>query len=161
MKILFWNARGIANLPTRLVLKNLCSKHKPDVVILVEPWMLFSDLPSTYWTSLGFKLFAVNNRDQVAPNLWCLCRTHLEANLVAASKQQVSFSMSFADQLVYIFAVYASTTYFQRRLLWTELSALQQNDVGPWCYIGDFNAVLGAHERRGGPIPSHASCADF
>lgn len=28
---------------------------------------------------------------------------------------------------------------------------------GPWCYIGDFNSVLGAHEKRGGRLPTQAS----
>ncbi|KAF3432461.1 hypothetical protein FNV43_RR27201 [Rhamnella rubrinervis] len=31
----------------------------------------------------------------------------------------------------------------------------------PWAVIGDFNAILGAHERSGGGPPIHSSCTDF
>lgn len=34
MKILYWNARDLGNLDSRLVLKALCSQ-KPDFVLLV------------------------------------------------------------------------------------------------------------------------------
>ncbi|KAL6174628.1 hypothetical protein ACLB2K_051274 [Fragaria x ananassa] len=31
----------------------------------------------------------------------------------------------------------------------------------PWMAIGDFNSVLGAHEKSGGPPPSRISCLEF
>lgn len=65
------------------------------------------------------------------------------------------------DQHVFFSATYASTAYVTRRELWSELQALQQAYVGPWCYIGDFNVVLGAHEKRGGNLPLQISCDDF
>lgn len=58
------------------------------------------------------------------------------------------------NQEVFVAAIYACTTYTQRRNLWMELASLQQNHIGPWCFIGDFNVVLGAHEKRGGSLPS-------
>lgn len=42
-----------------------------------------------------------------------------------------------------------------------ELASLQQANLGPWCFIGDFNAILGAHEKRGGRLPPIASCEEF
>jgi hypothetical protein len=33
--------------------------------------------------------------------------------------------------------------------------------VGPWLFIGDFNVVLGAHEKRGKRLPPKISCEDF
>ncbi|RZC55482.1 hypothetical protein C5167_014343 [Papaver somniferum] len=35
------------------------------------------------------------------------------------------------------------------------------NLPGPWCIIGDFNAVMGAHEKSSVPPPTKASCDDF
>lgn len=58
-------------------------------------------------------------------------------------------------------AVYASTNYITRRDLWSDLSALQTSNPAPWCFIGDFNAILGAHEHRGNCLPSAISCDKF
>ncbi|KAF1887919.1 hypothetical protein Lal_00023927 [Lupinus albus] len=41
------------------------------------------------------------------------------------------------------------SNYLHRRSLWAELSSLRYVNPGPWCYIGDFNTVLGANECRG------------
>lgn len=56
-------------------------------------------------------------------------------------------------QELFIFAVYASTSYIQRRTLWTELSSLQQNLHGPWCFISGFNALV-PMRREEGILPS-------
>jgi hypothetical protein len=61
----------------------------------------------------------------------------------------------------YVAAVYASTAYLQRRYLWYDLSHLQNLYVSPWIFVGDFNAVLGAHEKRGRRPPPRISCEDF
>lgn len=49
----------------------------------------------------------------------------------------------------------------QCRLLCVDLCTLQHNNVGHWCFIGDFNAVLGAHEKRGGNLPLQVSYDDL
>ncbi|XP_019432511.1 PREDICTED: uncharacterized protein LOC109339510 [Lupinus angustifolius] len=35
------------------------------------------------------------------------------------------------------------------------------NHQGPWCLIGDFNAVMGAYECRGPSLPNRTSCNEF
>lgn len=161
MKILFWNARGVANHPTRLVLKNICVSHKPDIVLIAEPWMNLDAFPKMFWTQLGLRPFSVNSHPNLAPNLWCLCRDVLNPTVIASSPQQVSFSVVVQGQELFTSAIYASTSYASRRELWNELFLLQQLHNGPWCFIGDFNAVLGAHETRGGSLPLQVSCEDF
>lgn len=42
--------------------------------------------------------------------------------------------------------------------MWLELTNLQQSYPGPWCYMGDFNAIFGSHEKIGGCLPSQISC---
>ena len=65
------------------------------------------------------------------------------------------------DRKIYIAGIYASTNYLLRRQLWAELTGLQNFYVAPWIFVGDFNAILGAHERRGRRLPSSISCNDF
>lgn len=161
IKILIWNAREVANLPTRLVLKRLWESHKPDFLIIAKPWMSMQDFPSSFRNSLDLKPFAMNDRNALLPNFWCLCVKHMNPSIVAVSSQQVSFSVLWENQQIFVSAIYASTSYLDRKALWSDLNSLQQNHVGPWCFIGDFNTILGGHEKRGGSSPLQASCIDF
>jgi len=61
------------------------------------------------------------------------------------SDQCIALEISSHQSTVYIAAVYASTYYLKRRALWADLTHLQGCFHGPWLFIGDFNAVLGAH----------------
>lgn len=161
MQILYWNVRGIANLDTRRVLKKLCCLHKPDFLIISEPWTSFDRIQPRFWNNLHLKPFAVNNRDSLAPNMWCFCREQFSPVLISSTNQQVAFSISWEGKVSFISAVYASTNYQTHRMLWNELADLQDINLGPWCFMGDFNAILGAHEVRGSNLPSKLSCDDF
>lgn len=161
MKILFWNARGVANLDTRLVLKNLILSNKPDFIFLSEPMILLDHFPARFWSGLNLKVFAINNRGDLIPNLWCVCSEMINPVVITSSSQQVSFSVDWDNQTINISAVYASTSYRARRSLWHELLQFQQNNTGPWCCIGDFNCILGAHEQRGARLPLRIACDEF
>ncbi|KAL8522424.1 hypothetical protein ACS0TY_012536 [Phlomoides rotata] len=54
--------------------------------------------------------------------------------------------------------VHAASDYVSRRELWQFISGLHCTNL---CLIGDFNAVLGAHERISSCAPNNISCAEF
>jgi len=62
---------------------------------------------------------------------------------------------------VYIVGIYASISYLLQRQLWADLIMLHNSLAAPWIFVGDFNAVLGAHEKRGRHLPPSTSCNDF
>ncbi|KAG5046879.1 hypothetical protein JHK86_016285 [Glycine max] len=41
------------------------------------------------------------------------------------------------------------------------VSLLQSSNPGPWIFLGDFNVVQGAHEKRGSLLPLKQSCEDL
>jgi exonuclease III len=161
MKILYWNIRGVANSPSRLALKRLVSNNNPDFVFIAEPWMNFSDLPRGWLARMGLKMFCLNDRGQRQSNLWCLCKDNVNPNIISVNDQQVSFSYSDNNKSFYLAAIYASTDYAKRRDLLNCLSNLQQQFRHPWCFIGDFNTILGAHEHKGNIIPARVPIEDF
>jgi hypothetical protein len=145
MKIIFWNIRGIANAPSRLALQNLILVNKPDFIFLAEPWISYDRFPQTWFLRLGYKLFASNTRQNNNPNLWCFCSFNLNPTIVASSDQQVSLTFTHNSITLGISAVYASTCYVRRRMLWKDLiNCHTQFDI-PWCTLGDFNAIIGSH----------------
>jgi hypothetical protein len=119
----------LANSPTRLALKNLILKHNPDIVLLSEPWLNFDDYPRRWLINLNLKLFAMNTRLNLLPNLWCLCKLHLNPNVFVSDVQHVSFTVLDNDKLFCISAIYASINYVTRRKLWESLNLLQIQNV--------------------------------
>jgi len=161
MKVLFWNIRGIASSPTRLALKRFIVKHNPDIILIAEPWIPFTSFPYYWLNSLNLKLFSLNNRNNLIPNLWCICTKNLNPTLIDIDNQQVSFTIS-VNNLTYGFnAVYASTNYITRRLLWSKLQNIHNQHNIPWCAIGDFNSIIGSHESRGTYIPERLPMEEF
>jgi hypothetical protein len=161
MKCIYWNTRGFANSPTRLALKKLINQHNPDIVLLSEPWINFEDLPRRWLVNLNLKLFAMNTRNNNLPNLWCICKLSLTPTILASEDQHVTFTVSENNKTFAISAIYASTNYLTRRKLWDSLNVLQQQHDFPWCFIGDFNVILGAHEHRGRVSPARTPMIEF
>lgn len=160
MKVLFWNARGIGNPNTRMVLAKYCFDHKPDLVLLSEPKIGLDQFPTNYWKRLNLKVFTVNERHPLIPNIWGMRSSNMSPSILECSQQHISFSLVINSR-VFVSAVYASTSHIDRRSLWLELASLQQSHRGPWCFIEDFIAVFGAHEKIGGRLPSTISCEEF
>jgi hypothetical protein len=108
MKCIFWNLRGLANSPTRLALKRFIIQHNPDFVLISEPWMDFDQLPRRWLVNLHLKLFAMNSRNNLLPNLWCLCKSNLHPVILDSDAQQVTFTISKNDKTLAFSAIYAS-----------------------------------------------------
>ncbi|KAK2401272.1 hypothetical protein QL285_050878 [Trifolium repens] len=110
---------------------------------------------------LGLKLFAVNNRPNNSPNLWCFCSLSLNPTLLNVDDQHISIAVDMEGKTFGIAAVYASTCYLRRRNLWIALSQIQSQHLLPWCFLGDFNTILGSHEYRGNSFPARLPMSEF
>jgi len=161
MNLLYWNVRGISNFDTQIALKNLYMSHKPMIIFIAEPMVNFAQIPTWYWLTIGVSKYCINNRGPLLPNLWALLGNDLLATVIFVSDQCIALEISCYQSTVYIAAVYASTYYLHRRQLWDDLTHLQGCFLGLWLFIGDFNAILGAHEKRGRRPPPSLSCEDF
>jgi len=161
MKVLYWNIRGIANSPSRLALQNLILSHKPDIIFVSEPWISYHNFPHSWFHRLGFKIFSFNSRENLPPNLWCICASNLNPTFLDHDDQQVSFKLNLNNVDFYFSAIYASTSNIKRKLLWQKHTHLQSLHDAPWCFIGDFNAILGAHEHLGSLNPARPPMLDF
>lgn len=161
MNILYWNVHGIGNSDTRLALKNLFLSHKPTIIFMVEPMVSFAQIPSWYWPSIGVMKYCTNDRGTSIPNLWALWGTDVIATVIFVSDQCIALEISCFSSTVYLAAIYAHNYYVKRRELWADLTNLQGCFQGPWLFMGDFNCILGAHEKRGRRPPPPLSCEDF
>lgn len=161
MKLLYWNIRGIVNSPSRLALKRLITKNKSDFVFIDEPWMNYDDFPSTWLNRLGLKVFSFNHREDNLPNLWCICSILFELVIINKDDQQVSFKIKVGNNDFFISAIYASNSFLKRKQLWNTLQNNQTQIDAPWCFLGDFNTIIGAHEHYGALNPARPPIIDF
>ena len=162
MIVLYWNVRGIKNSDTQRSLKNLCYKYKPNILFIAEPMVSFSSIPPQFWLSISMNLVATNERDNLDPNLWTFSSIHLQTpTFVSVAPQHVTLMLQTYTTPMYISAIYASNNPIIRRSLWNDLALIKSSFDGPWLAIGDFNCLLGAHEKRGFPPPNARSCEDF
>ncbi|XP_058761210.1 uncharacterized protein LOC131634556 [Vicia villosa] len=77
MKCLYWNARGLANSPTKLALKRIITVNKPDLVFISEPWMDVRKFPFRWLHRLGLKLFVTQD------NSFGISAVYASTNIVA------------------------------------------------------------------------------
>jgi len=161
MRILYWIIRGIANSPSRLALRRLILLHKPDIVCIAEPWMNFAHFPSSWLHRLGFKIFSINERGNLLPNLWRICTLDLYPTIISKDDQQVTFTLPVHNSTFCFSAIYASADHLHRKALWHKLSLLQQQHHLPWAFIGDFNVILESHEHSGRFPPARNPILDF
>lgn len=104
------------------------------------------------------KLFAVNNRDNLLPKIWGIC--NLDPLIPNISDQYIWFTFQIENKNIGIAAVYASTCHIKRRTLWNDLRKVNSHAT-PWCMVGDFNAILGAHRHRGPCTLNRTPMSDF
>ena len=162
MKVLYWNARGMGNAPTQRVLRRMVRRYQPSLIGISEPFINLSSLKSSFWHSLKMFPAAVNDRGDQTPNIWLICDQAIQPTLLLATEQQLTISCTLDNVSCVMTWVYAKTTTSERRRLWEDLLHIKNNFVqGPWIVLGDFNCVLGAHEKRGGILPNVVSCSEF
>lgn len=158
MKFIYWNLRGIANDPTQNILKRYVQVHNPEVLCISEPFVSLDSVHSSFWHSMNLVSVCTNDKGLALPNLWIFCKDALLSSIqiLYASDQHVCFSITLDSVFSIFTAVYTKTTIAGRQGLWYDISEVKRRFVaGPWLVFGDFNAVLGAHEKKGGKYVLH------
>lgn len=53
---------------------------------------------------------------------------------------------------------YGELVSSNRHVTWNLLRLLATQSSDPWCCVGDFNEILGSHEKEGGSMQSSYQC---
>ncbi|XP_057770826.1 uncharacterized protein LOC130990623 [Salvia miltiorrhiza] len=76
----------------------------------------------------------------------------------SSSAQAIILHCSWNNDSFKVAIIHGANNYLDRRQLWLDLL---NHISGPSVFIGDFNAVKGAHERSSDCLPYAISCRDF
>ncbi|XP_042511719.1 uncharacterized protein LOC122086843 [Macadamia integrifolia] len=162
MKILYWNIRGVRKAAGLCALRLLVKEHAPDVLCLAEPMVQVCKFPVIFFSRLGYAVDFIHNfRDDKVPNLWIIWKLGVSRPVVAGmSDQYISVIFDWPGSKVGISFVHASSFKIMRRQLWLDLE-LSISALVPWSVMGDFNATLFSHEKRGPGKFNLGSAAEF
>lgn len=156
MNIISWNVCGL-NARSRRVLYEHCRSYSPMLLGIIEPKAKFSRICASFWKSINLIPIHQNTRVNRCSNIWVFAAPGVDITVALSSEQLVVIDMKLQGKDVRVAFVHGSNSYVVRRSLWHDLT----HSLSPNCvYIGDFNALLGAHERRGN-APAEISCREF
>ena len=135
--------------------------QKPLLLFIAEPMITVSQIPSWYWRSIGVLMFCVNERSPLIRNLRDLWGRDVDPSVVFISYQCIVLEVTCQQNIVYVASIYASTSYLTPCQLWDDLTLIHGRYHNPWLFSGDFNDVLGVHEKWDRRPPPSTLCMDF
>ena len=153
MKMIAWNRQGAGSVTFRTHAYELYSRHRPDILIIVEPCIVkgraqavINTLPYTHSRRV--------NPTGFFGGIWLLWNestsfsveilTHSDHSLHALVKVNL-------PPLTFLFTVvYASPNFAKRKIFWNYLENLVATISLPWVLLGDFNDMTSEDEKMGG-----------
>ncbi|XP_057791072.1 uncharacterized protein LOC131008195 [Salvia miltiorrhiza] len=157
MNVLVWNVRGLTD-ESKRILSEHCLSFSPLLVGIIEPKSKFHKIPQGYWRSLNLSPCHQNCRTPRRSNIWFFAQPSVVTNTVFSSDQVIVSECCWQNTRFRVAIVHGANDHTLRRKLWYDL--LHFTD-GSTLFIGDFNAVKGAHEHLSSVMPSRTSCSEF
>lgn len=119
---------------------------------IAEPKIPPGAMAVSFWNTLNMDFFCNNERPGMLPNLWVVVKKldNLVLSISFSSSQCLVLKCVFPIFTCFIAFVHASNSYIRRSVLWNDLSSFCDE---PLVIMGDFNALLGMHERIGLDVP--------
>lgn len=153
------NARGSGNDNTVARIHQLSILHRCLFFGILEP-MISSTRLQTLFLSTGYQNCATN--DETLPKICVFWRSSLQLTCITTHAQYMTFALGdISAPSAYLTVVYAKCSLQERRLLWEDLISFSASISVPWIVGGDFNAIIGQHEKQGGDPPRRTSMTDF
>ncbi|XP_042499697.1 uncharacterized protein LOC122077862 [Macadamia integrifolia] len=162
MHVLFWNIRGVRKEAVRRALKYLLRESSLQILCVAETMVEVSSFPSLFFDNLGYAAEVIpNNCQDRVPNIWVIRKRGMaHPSLVSMSDQQLTVEIDWMGKRVLMSFIHASCFKIERISLWFDL-ALISTTTSPWVVIGDSNATLMSHEKRGLGNFNLGSTAEF
>ncbi|XP_031090984.1 uncharacterized protein LOC115995981 [Ipomoea triloba] len=161
MKTIIWNCQGVASKCFLRAPKWLLSKHRPDMLCLVETKTSGSNA-NFICIKLGFEKWARVEALGFSGGIWILWSNGLTVDILQSHPQYVHMSVRELSGRRWNFSVvYGSPSLYLRRRLWNSLSREKVQVNHPWLIAGDFNAIA-SHEECSNPHnPGNHRNGDF
>ncbi|PNX73217.1 ribonuclease H [Trifolium pratense] len=161
-RIFVWNCRGAANTSFLRYCKQYMTTWRPVMVVIVETRCDPNRLKRTF-NLLEFDGFLASDVDGYAGGIVIAWKENLfMVDLIYKTFQFMHLKVQYPEGREWFFtATYASPNEENRRILWNDLKDIADSMQSSWLLAGDFNDILGSHEKKGGAPVSLRKCNKF
>ncbi|KAL2248140.1 UNVERIFIED_CONTAM: putative mitochondrial protein [Sesamum indicum] len=135
IKILLWNIHGIGEPHKQKPVHWLCQKHKPKILVIIEPKVYFDE--TFFCRRLGFHKVVSN----VNSKIWCFMDNSMNCDILSSSEQFLHLRLS-TDLLPHDLTctwVYAKHTRAETRELWNDIRSIDPGN-DPWL-LGEISTL--------------------
>ena len=153
MIVLAYNCRGLENPHAVTALKGIVDEQDPDILFLSETKLKYGELKRVRQRlRYGNKVYVdcEGSRQHRRGGLAMFWKSHLQLELNSYSLHHVD--MAHLDEngeaTWRITGVYGYPNEGEKHKTWALLQSLNMSDL-PWLCFGDFNEILGQHEKTG------------
>ena len=162
MSIVSWNCQGLGR-PQDLTVQRLMEirqKYFPEVLFLMETMHDRNDLVDIQvW--LGYNRVYTVNPVGRSGGLALFWKRLVDVEVFSADKKLVDIGVQLGEKKFSVSCIYGEPNESKRIWFWEKMSKIGLNRRGPWCMVGDFNAISGNHEKCGGPSRSDSTFECF
>ncbi|XP_056847457.1 uncharacterized protein LOC108816806 [Raphanus sativus] len=161
MRTLAWNCRGLGIDSTVRRLKEINRKYLLDIICLSETKQQ-DDYIRDIGAQLGLFPSVIVTPQGTGGGLVIFTRQHVHLSVLCQSSNLIDCNVQLNGfQFNYSF-VYGHPNPSLRHYTWEKLERLSLNRRNqPWFIRGDFNEILGNHEKSGGRIRPEVSFQNF
>ncbi|KAI9110616.1 hypothetical protein K1719_018482 [Acacia pycnantha] len=161
LKLLVWNSRGAASKGFAAVVKDMKSRHKLDLVVILEP-RVSGIQASRIIKNWGFRHSVRMEAEGFSGGIWIVWqRDDLNMAVITKDEQFIHCKIGLDGEEMLFSAVYASPCEQKRRRLWEVFQEIAINVTEPWLVAGDFNEIKTPLEQKGGGRVNDTRCRRF
>jgi len=125
------------------------TKNPDDVVLQSLSWMNFKTHHLIFPHSPGGGGLALLWKSEMDVSIITSCQNYIDTKIKAAGK---TFFATF---------LYGEPDRSKRKAIWELLTVMGKNREDPWFIIGDFNDIIDASEKQGGPLRQEGTFTDI
>ena len=142
-------------------LKEICRKYLPDILCLAETKQQ-DDYVRDVGAQLGFPNSVIVPPVGVGGGLVIFFQQSIQLNVLSQSAHLIDCNVGISGMSFFYSFVYGHPTPALRHHTWEKLSRLSiTRRQQPWFLLGDFNEILGNHEKDGGRLRPEISFSEF
>ena len=161
MRMLSWNCQGLGNPWTVRNLRKLVKDQAPMVCFLMETRLDRKGFDK-HCKKLPFKNKLIVKKPDAGGGLALLWKPEVNLDVINYTEHHILAKVVEADGFQwYLTGFYGWAEASQKPKSWALLSHLSSLVDGPWCCIGDFNAILLSSEKQSTYPPPYKQMEEF